>query len=425
MLKLEEFFKSNSRILVKLISKRYPLSEYQLEKYKSFLLWDEDGVSSNYNIKWNKKLFNRYNCLLSFNRFGIGGNKSIPWDEQLINEYSSILNWDDITLNEGIKWNKSLIHKFINNINWRLLPDNPSITIDLNLLNEFASLWHFGDELNRENDGFYISGISGSKNVKWSNELIKKYKDLLNWTLLSENSSIKFSYGLIERFINYWNFDKLSGNKSIAIDEDFINRYAHLIKFDKLSYIFPYDKALINKYKTKLDWGILSIRLPWSEEDIYNYPEINKKIISYNEKIEWTDSLWRKVKSDLDWKSLLKYNSSFVWTESRLKEYITKYGTDDISRTRKIKWNKRLINEFESFLNFDELSEIGNLSNPEAIEASSKWNFSKLGNNILLPFEINFLYKYRTEIDFSNHIKIYYGQYIDLINDELIAKILG
>jgi len=63
----------------------------------------------------------------------------------------------------------------------------------------------------------------------FTKEGISKFKDAVNWNLLSSNESIKWEYHLIKEFENYWDWDALKDNRSV-----FRNVSLHLIFTDKV-----------------------------------------------------------------------------------------------------------------------------------------------------------------------------------------------
>lgn len=85
-------------------------------------------------------------------------------------------------------------------------------------------------------------------------ELIEKYKEELNWLLLSYNKSLPWSPELIEKYKDKWNWADLSGNKSL-----------------------PWTTELIDKYKNKWDWRYFLYRLMFvpTEKTVGNFAVAN------------------------------------------------------------------------------------------------------------------------------------------------------
>ncbi len=148
----------------------------------------------------------------------------------------------------------------------------------------------------------FISLISA--NYPFSEELIMKYQQILNWKRLSSNNKIKFSSTLIEKYSDKWDFNVLGANKSINWDIDLFDKYKD--KFDWELEIFfaealPWSIDFAEKYKDKLNWSSFSSfwSFPWSEEFIekHSHPLYLRYVfLSENRGIPWTEKFIEKKK---------------------------------------------------------------------------------------------------------------------------------
>ena len=109
-----------------------------------------------------------------------------------------------------------------------------------------------------------------SLEFKWNEELLRKYRDEIDWDALSENTNILWTASILDEFEGYINWKVLSiyapsGLLTPKIIEQFTNRWDwHELSDNnnlKLSY------ALLDKFADKWDWGRIINR--WRDEELY------------------------------------------------------------------------------------------------------------------------------------------------------------
>jgi hypothetical protein len=61
--------------------------------------------------------------------------------------------------------------------------------------------------------------------LPWSIELIEKYEDKWNWSILSWNEALHLSIELIEKFKERWDWNNLSRNESLPWSIELIEKY--------------------------------------------------------------------------------------------------------------------------------------------------------------------------------------------------------
>ena len=113
-------------------------------------------------------------------------------------------------LSERMNWNEQLLNKYKDKVNWEMISGNDDILWTSSMLERFKNLIDW-DELSE----------SDNKRTFTTNNL-EKYKNCWNWKSLSSNRSVRFSLELIDQFIDNWNWEKLINNSAM---EDFFDGY--------------------------------------------------------------------------------------------------------------------------------------------------------------------------------------------------------
>ena len=113
-----------------------------------------------------------------------------------------------------------------------------------------------------------------SREFKWNEELLRKYRGEIDWEALSCNNEMLWTASILENFKSYINWKELSGNApEKLLTPKIIERFAD--KWDwhelsdngnlKLSY------AMLDKFADKWDWERIINR--WRSEELYT-PDI-------------------------------------------------------------------------------------------------------------------------------------------------------
>lgn len=109
-----------------------------------------------------------------------------------------------------------------------------------------------------------------SREFKWNEELIRKYRDLIDWEALSCNYEMLWTASILENFKNYIDWKELSGNASEKlltpkIIEQFANKWNWHELSDNSNLKLSY--ALLDKFADKWDWERIINR--WRDEELY------------------------------------------------------------------------------------------------------------------------------------------------------------
>jgi hypothetical protein len=99
--------------------------------------------------------------------------------------------------------------------------------------------------------------LSGNRSVQWTTRLLDKYKEKLDWDDLS-NSHVErlFTSENLRKFQSYWNWSNLSNNSSVGWTAEKIEEFKDLIQWDKFidyygcySEYIMHPQAFFDKYK--------------------------------------------------------------------------------------------------------------------------------------------------------------------------------
>ena len=109
-----------------------------------------------------------------------------------------------------------------------------------------------------------------SREFKWNEELIRKYRDQIDWEALSCNYEMLWTASILENFKNYIDWKELSGNASEKlltpkIIEQFANKWNWYELSDNSNLKLSY--ALLDKFADKWDWERIINR--WRDEELY------------------------------------------------------------------------------------------------------------------------------------------------------------
>lgn len=124
-------------------------------------------------------------------------------------------------VSEHFPWTETLLEKFQDEVNWNRISYNNNIVWTTSMLEKFKSRINWN-----------VFSYCTNKTV-FTLENLEIYKDYWDWNCLSDSQEIEFDYEIIDRFINKWNWNKLINNyrasKDIPFDEKFLNRYGNHI----------------------------------------------------------------------------------------------------------------------------------------------------------------------------------------------------
>ena len=77
--------------------------------------------------------------------------------------------------------------------------------------------------------------ISENSNIRWTVPMIQKFKSRINWESISENIDEKImTESILETFKDKWNWHKLSSNERLSLSYDLLDKYADLWDWEEI-----------------------------------------------------------------------------------------------------------------------------------------------------------------------------------------------
>lgn len=275
-----------------------PLSIKLIEKHKN--IWNVHHWSSinyfNKFITWNEVFLYKEYFLLE----ALSSNENLIWTLELINQYEDKWNWSSLSANKNLPWSLELLEKYEHRWDWNNISNNQSIEWTAKLIERFDNKLYFDTILNDNqiNEGEYWCedsnyGLSSNKNVCLTEELIEKYIDRWNWSILSENEKLPWSVDFFNKYILRWDLHKLSGNNK-----------------------FPFTEVIISTYEERWQW-IVSTPKPYYGGYLYDLD------LSSNEHLPWSESFIDKYAERWNWSNLFN-NMSINWSIKLLNKHSDK-----------------------------------------------------------------------------------------------------
>ena len=320
-------------------------------------------------------------------------NENVEWSNNFFLKYEKLWYYTVIEHgHEKINWTNSLISKFKNRINW----------------NEFVTKEHISWDIERRilfKDNIDWNGRCAlylRDDVVWDSEAIEMLNSKIDWghnnyNSLSKNIKI-YDFKLIDEFSKYWNFGNhkfggLSSNTNLLWSTDLIDRYIHLWEWDHISTNsgINWSSKLMRRYESYINW----------------------KNISYNRGISWNLELLENYKDKLDWNGLV-HNSTTSWNIEILEKFKEYINWKSLSNNRYTLWSFDLIEKFRDKWDWDILSSNEFVKWDEEIldnfgdqlvwkTKSIHYKLQTISGN-KLPFSVELINKYFDKWDWSSYI---------------------
>ena len=128
-------------------------------------------------------------------------------------------------LSEDFPWTEKMLEKYQDKLDWTKVSMNWRITWTPSMLDKFK----------RRIDWSKLSGRE--EETLMATENIERFKDYWDWKELSGNDSLAWSEQLIERFIDYWDWERLLNNYRLdnkILNNKFFEKYQDRIPASKL-----------------------------------------------------------------------------------------------------------------------------------------------------------------------------------------------
>ena len=144
------------------------------------------------------------------------------------------------------KWNEELLRKYRDEIDWDALSENTNILWTASILDEFEGY------INWKVLSIYApSGLLTPK-------IIEQFTNRWDWHELSDNNNLKLSYALLDKFANKWDWERII-NRWRGVESytcEFLERYKEYIPADQFKDSYLWD-ALVDKRAAELEQEII------------------------------------------------------------------------------------------------------------------------------------------------------------------------
>ena len=306
---------------------------------------------------------------------------------------TKILVWEEVG-RQSIDWNEfsnytmfftdiEIIRRFKENLNWEKLVDEPQLPWSIDFISEFEKYLF----IDMKYQGYTLRSVfSHVPSVPWSEELFDKYYDYWDWNYLSFNKGIKWTEEIIIKYSDKWDWKELSANPNIIMTEKLLTLFHDKWwDWEKLG-SNPNIKWTDNLI-TKVRWGSV-----W-------------KGLSRNPSLKWGLNLIKKYENSWDWETLSK-SELIPWDMDLIKEFREKWDWFKLCMNPSIKWDRQLIDEFKEEVEWYALGlNIGLTVSDNDIEFyQNNWRWDTLCANESVVIDGNFLRKHRSHINFQGHI---------------------
>lgn len=163
-----------------------------------------------------------YKDVLNFDRYNLMTNVHITWDYELIQILKDKIDWSALWKLKIVNLNYEFFKKFKDEIFLGPIGLSKNILWCDNILN------NYGDRFDWSGGLILNDSLSTIENLR-------RFKEKLNWDLVSNWICIDFNRDVIEEFADKWNWKKLSANKHLPLTVDFVIKYLDKLDFDELS----------------------------------------------------------------------------------------------------------------------------------------------------------------------------------------------
>ena len=139
-------------------------------------------------------------------------------------------------LSREFKWNEELLRKYRSEIDWEALSCNYEMLWTASILENFKSYINWKE----------LSGHAPEKLL--TPKIIEQFTDRWDWHELSDNSNLKLSYALLDKFADKWDWERII-NRWHDVElytPDFVERYKEFIPAEEFQGSNLWD-ALVEK----------------------------------------------------------------------------------------------------------------------------------------------------------------------------------
>lgn len=146
-------------------------------------------------------------------------------------------------LSNDFNWSESLLEKYQDKVDWNEISDNRYIRWTVPMIQRFKN------RINWEKFSENINEEVVTENI------IETFKDKWNWHKLSENTGVKLSYDLLDKYADLWDWEEIIDRYSNNVFEnqgiEFYERYKERIPAAKVQNSHLWDE-IVSQQKRQL-----------------------------------------------------------------------------------------------------------------------------------------------------------------------------
>ena len=122
-------------------------------------------------------------------------------------------------LSREFKWNEELLRKYRSEIDWEALSCNYEMLWTASILENFKSYINWKE----------LSGNAPEKLL--TPKIIERFADKWDWHELSDNGNLKLSYAMLDKFADMWDWERIINRwrDEELYTPDFLERYKEFI----------------------------------------------------------------------------------------------------------------------------------------------------------------------------------------------------
>lgn len=260
---------------------------YQIQKN----LWSQ--LSSNDSIPWTYELLKKYRDNIDW--WEISSNPSLQWSIEIIETFFEKFFWQRIIKNPGLIWSKNLVLKFISQFPYQIISSCPFIPWDEDTIKAFVLDSNqyfsynpnilFDDPLHKHFDfdqsDDYFTALAKNTKLVWNDRMIE---------IIAESARNQEESHRDEQS-NFWYF--LSSNPAIRWTMELLRKYKKDIFWSRLSKSESpfWTFEIISEFNEELDWFNLSLNpaIHWSPIEMSKFiDKIQWYMIGENHGAKWT-----------------------------------------------------------------------------------------------------------------------------------------
>lgn len=127
-------------------------------------------------------------------------------------------------LSEEFQWTEQMLEKYKNKVDWKEISDNSNIVWTPSMLEKFKRFIDWKELSSTSCETILIEAC------------LEQFKDYWDWSVLSDNHNLKLTYQLIDKFIDQWDWSELINcwQDDELFSFDFVERYSDKIPSGKL-----------------------------------------------------------------------------------------------------------------------------------------------------------------------------------------------